>query len=49
MIPNLEKIPREWNQDLVLKQVRYIGLVESAKVQRAAYVHRMTYEEFTRL
>ena len=48
IISNLEKNPKEWNHNLVLKQVRYLGLVESAKVQRAAYAHRMTYMEFVR-
>ena len=48
IIPNLEKNPKEWDHNLVLKQVRYLGLVESTKVRRSGYAHRMTYEEFVR-
>ena len=46
IIPNLEKSPKEWDHNLVLNQVRYLGLVENTRVRRIGYAFRMKYERF---
>ena len=47
-MPNWNKTPREYDDELVTNQVRYLGLVENMKVRRAGFPFRMTYERFMR-
>ncbi len=45
-MPNVNKSPTEYNDELVTNQVRYLGLVENMKVRRAGYSYRMRYDWF---
>ena len=45
-MPNTNKAPREYDDELVTNQVRYLGLVENMKVRRAGFPYRMNYEWF---
>jgi myosin-1 len=46
IMPNLNKAAREFDDELCLNQVRYLGLVENMKVRRAGYPFRMPYSRF---
>ena len=46
IMPNTKKNPSMWNEELILNQVRYLGLVENTKVRRAGYPYRMKYDRF---
>jgi myosin-1 len=48
IMPNWNKAPREFDDELCLNQVRYLGLVENMKVRRAGYPFRMHYNRFMR-
>ena len=45
-MPNENKSSIEWDDELVLNQVRYLGLVENTIVRRAGYPYRMKYDRF---
>ena len=45
-MPNWHKAPHEYDEELVLNQVRYLGLIENMKVRRAGYPYRMRYDRF---
>lgn len=44
--PNNSKAARTWENDLVVHQVRYLGLMENLRVRRAGYCNRQVYEVF---
>jgi len=44
--PNANKKPREFDRDLVLSQLRYVGLLETVRVRRAGFSVRIPYKEF---
>ncbi|XP_071449354.1 unconventional myosin-Ia-like [Hetaerina americana] len=44
--PNELKQPRIFEMALVLHQVRYLGLVETARIRRWGFCYRETYESF---
>jgi myosin-1 len=44
--PNDEKSALNFDKNLVLNQVRYLGLLENIRVRRAGFAHRLTYDEF---
>lgn len=46
IMPNWHKAPHEYDEQLVLNQVRYLGLIENMKVRRAGYPYRMRYDRF---
>lgn len=46
VMPNTNKSSIEWDDELVLNQVRYLGLVENTRVRRAGFPYRMKYERF---
>lgn len=48
IMPNWNKAPFDYNEELCLNQVRYLGLVENMKVRRAGYPYRMRYDRFMR-
>ncbi|KAK2150781.1 hypothetical protein LSH36_389g00009 [Paralvinella palmiformis] len=44
--PNENKIPSEFDTELVKHQVRYLGLLENVRVRRAGYAYRQNYQQF---
>lgn len=46
--PNGRKRAMEFEHDLSLHQVRYLGLVENVRVRRAGYAYRQRYDIFLR-
>lgn len=44
--PNAEKLPNEFNSELVLKQLRNTGMLETIRIRRLGYPLRMDFEEF---
>nr|WEL12765.1 myosin class I A [Halisarca dujardinii] len=46
--PNGKKRSMDFDHDLSLHQVRYLGLVENVRVRRAGYAYRQKYEIFLR-
>eukprot|EP01114_Cavostelium_apophysatum_P003671 TRINITY_DN1374_c0_g3_i1.p1 TRINITY_DN1374_c0_g3~~TRINITY_DN1374_c0_g3_i1.p1 ORF type:complete len:1131 (-),score=356.14 TRINITY_DN1374_c0_g3_i1:89-3481(-) len=44
--PNEKKQANNYNSDLVLHQVKYLGLLENVRVRRAGYAYRQLYEKF---
>ncbi|KAF9434267.1 class II myosin [Entomortierella beljakovae] len=44
--PNHNKSPTEFDQKMVLHQVKYLGLCENIRVRRAGFASRQTYEKF---
>ena len=44
--PNENKNPNEWNASLALKQIRYMGLLDSLKVRKESYPFRFEYSKF---
>lgn len=44
--PNANKKAREFDRDLVLSQLRYVGLLETVRVRRAGFSVRIIYKEF---
>ncbi|XP_037936316.1 unconventional myosin IC isoform X2 [Teleopsis dalmanni] len=44
--PNDLQSPGAFNNDLVLHQVKYLGLMENLRVRRAGFAYRRTYEMF---
>eukprot|EP00039_Didymoeca_costata_P021881 m.3158 g.3158 ORF g.3158 m.3158 type:complete len:1082 (-) comp2700_c0_seq1:73-3318(-) len=46
--PNKQKVPKIWEEELMLKQLRYAGVLETVKIRKQGYSIRATFEEFTR-
>ncbi|KAL4309084.1 hypothetical protein GQ457_01G005030 [Hibiscus cannabinus] len=44
--PNCKQVPDTFEDDLVLKQLRYCGVLEVVKISRSGYPTRMTHQEF---
>ncbi|KAK8527352.1 hypothetical protein V6N13_085188 [Hibiscus sabdariffa] len=44
--PNCKQVPDTYEDDLVLKQLRYCGVLEVVKISRSGYPTRMTHQEF---
>ncbi|ORX94706.1 myosin 1 [Basidiobolus meristosporus CBS 931.73] len=44
--PNSNKSPKEFDQKMVLHQVKYLGLCENIRVRRAGFAYRQTFEKF---
>ncbi|XP_042302396.1 unconventional myosin-X-like isoform X1 [Sceloporus undulatus] len=44
--PNLEKAPNLFSPDVVLKQLRYSGMLETVKVRRAGFPVRRLFQDF---
>ena len=40
------KISDQFNEKIVLHQVKYLGLMENLRVRRAGFAYRKTYEQF---
>ena len=48
LLPNVHKSPTEYDEQLVLNQVRAHCLVEHTKIQQAGYYCSMSYSSFVR-
>lgn len=44
--PNETKRPKDWDQQRVQHQVKYLGLLENVRVRRAGFAYRAPYERF---
>ncbi|XVE80224.1 hypothetical protein DITRI_Ditri14bG0122500 [Diplodiscus trichospermus] len=44
--PNSKQLPGTYEEDLVLQQLRYFGLLEAVRISRSGYSTRMTHQEF---
>lgn len=44
--PNEDKSPSSMNQERVIHQVRYLGLLENVRVRRAGFAYRQRYDRF---
>lgn len=44
--PNLTKRPKEYNNQQVLHQVKYLGLKENVRIRRAGFAYRTTFDKF---
>merc|ERR1712048_595079 len=44
--PNAEKKANCWNEEEVIHQVKYLGLMENLRVARAGYCYRRPFEYF---
>lgn len=44
--PNHEKKPQDFVDDIVLDQVRYLGLCETVQVRKAGFYFKMPYDKF---
>ncbi|TYI96470.1 hypothetical protein E1A91_D01G075300v1 [Gossypium mustelinum] len=44
--PNCKQLPDTYEEELVLQQLRYCGILEVVKISRAGYPTRMTHLEF---
>ncbi|XP_020296336.1 myosin-IB isoform X2 [Pseudomyrmex gracilis] len=44
--PNDFKMPNQFNEKIVLHQVKYLGLMENLRVRRAGFAYRRPYEQF---
>ncbi|XP_043514195.1 unconventional myosin IC isoform X1 [Frieseomelitta varia] len=44
--PNDYKMANQFNQQIILHQVKYLGLMENLRVRRAGFAYRRPYEQF---
>ncbi|AMD21798.1 HFL058Cp [Eremothecium sinecaudum] len=44
--PNQSKSPREYNDNQVLHQIKYLGLQENVRIRRAGFAYRQTFDKF---
>mmetsp|Transcript_35727 Transcript_35727/g.93386 ORF Transcript_35727/g.93386 Transcript_35727/m.93386 type:complete len:1264 (-) Transcript_35727:548-4339(-) len=44
--PNQRKLPRAWEQKMVLRQLTYTGMLQTVKMRREGYPHRVKFVEF---
>lgn len=44
--PNDFKMSNQFNEKIVLHQVKYLGLMENLRVRRAGFAYRKTYDQF---
>jgi len=44
--PNMHKSPKEFDVELVTKQLRYTGMLETTRIRREGYSYRPTFEDF---
>ncbi|MCP9259990.1 Unconventional myosin-IXb [Dirofilaria immitis] len=45
---NNEKIPNHFDDNIILRQLRYTGMLETVRIRRAGYSVRIEYEDFVK-
>ncbi|XP_041650903.1 unconventional myosin-IXAa-like isoform X8 [Cheilinus undulatus] len=45
---NAEKLPLRFNDSLVLRQLRYMGMLETVRIRQSGYSIKYTFQEFVR-
>lgn len=46
---NANKVPNEFDEETVQRQLRYTGMLETVRIRQAGFNVRLTYEEFIQL
>lgn len=46
--PNTSQIPDSFDEDYVVTQLRYSGLLETVKARATGYTHRLSFTDFLR-
>ena len=44
--PNLQKVQDTFKMDLVTRQLRYTGMLETTRIRKEGYAHRPTFQDF---
>ena len=44
--PNEQKVPNKFDDDLVTKQLRYCGMLETTRIRKEGYAYRPTFADF---
>ena len=44
--PNLEKVKNSFKIDLMERQLRYTGMLETTRIRKEGYAHRPTFQDF---
>ena len=46
--PNAEKVPKRFDEELMERQLRYAGVLETVKIRKLGFAVRDQFEAFTR-
>jgi myosin-1 len=44
--PNPNKSSKEYDQQMTMHQIKYLGLKENVRIRRAGFASRQTFEKF---
>lgn len=47
--PNYSQTPSKFDDDIVQRQLRYTGMLETVRIRQAGYNVRLTFDEFIHL
>ena len=46
--PNDQGLAKQWDREKVLQQLQYTGVLETVRIRKQGFSHRMTFAEFLR-